>query len=302
MKKYFYFSLIILWLVGCNNPTSNKVKEMGKSSEAESQNDSLATFNAWLNDSQPLISAHRGGPYPGFPENAIETFQYISGQIPKLIIECDVSMTSDSMLVLMHDRTLDRTTTGSGNLSDFTLSELLKFKLVDNEGKQTPYQIPTLDQALAWGKGKVLYTLDVKRGVPYDKVLKVIKKYEAETYAAIITYRIQDAELVHSLNPDVIISVSAGDDGALKQIRKSGIPFSQLLGFVGTKEPGKDHYQKLQKLEITAILGTLGNLDKSAKAKRNDAVYVTYVNNGANIIATDRPLEVSNILYQKHAN
>ena len=43
------------------------------------------------------MSAHRGGPYPGYPENAIETFEYIASQIPT-VIECDIAMTKDSVL------------------------------------------------------------------------------------------------------------------------------------------------------------------------------------------------------------
>ena len=205
-------------------------------------------------------------------------------------------MTKDSVLVLMHDRNLNRTTTGEGPIKKANFAELQKLTLVDNEGKKTEYKIPTLDEVLAWGKDKVLFTLDVKRGVPYSKVIEAIEKHNAASYAAVITYRIQDAVEVHKLNKDVIISVSAGSDGALEQIEKAGLPADKLLGFVGTRQPEKSHYEKLKKFGIRTILGTLGNLDKSAVAKGDDNVYLNYIENGANIIATDRPLEVANVL------
>ncbi|MEL7148815.1 MAG: glycerophosphodiester phosphodiesterase, partial [Bacteroidota bacterium] len=69
-----------------------------------------------------------------------------------------------------------------------------------------------------------------------------------------------------------------------------------LLGFVGTREPSKAHYAKLKALGIKTILGTLGNLDRSAMAKGNDDVYFGYFKNGADIIATDRPLEVAKVI------
>ena len=255
----------------------------------------ITSFEQWNQKFEPLVSAHRGGPYAGFPENAIETFQNIVNQTPT-VIECDVSMTKDSVLVLMHDRNLDRTTTGEGAIKEATFTELQQLTLVDNDGNKTNFKIPTLDEVLAWGKGKVLFTLDVKRGVPYDKVIEAVEKHNAVSYAAVITYKIQDAVEVHKLNKNVIISVSAGSDGALEQIEKAELPVDKLLGFVGTRQPEKSHYEKLKKFGIRTILGTLGNLDKSAVAKGDDNVYLTYIENGANIIATDRPLEVAKVL------
>lgn len=40
------------------------------------------------------------------------------------IVELDIAMTRDSVLVLMHDETIDRTTTGSGRVSDYTLEQI----------------------------------------------------------------------------------------------------------------------------------------------------------------------------------
>ena len=257
--------------------------------------EAITSFAQWFNDPKPLVSAHRGGPYPGFPENAIETFQNIADQTSALI-ECDILMTKDSVLVLLHDDTLDRTTTGKGKVADLTYNQLKELQLVDNEGETTSFRIPTLDEVLAWGKGKVLFTLDVKRGVPFPKVIAAIEKFDAASYAAIITYRINDAKLVYSLNKNLIISVSASSKQALEQIVKSGIPVKNLLGFVGTREPDQAHYREVQKLGIKTILGTLGNLDNRAATKGNDKIYLTYVENGANILATDRPLEVARVL------
>lgn len=285
-----------LFLWSCQAPSGKSKNETPIANPKSNTVKAVTSFEQWFKAPHPLISAHRGGPYPSFPENAIETFQNIVDQIPA-IIECDVSMTKDSVLVLMHDNTLDRTTSGTGDISEHLYKDLKNLQLLDNEGDTTAYQIPTLDEVLAWGKGKTLFTLDVKRGVPFEKVIDAIEKFDANSYAAVIVYRIQDAQLIYSNNSSIVISVSAGSDGALEQIVKSGIPSKNLLGFVGTKEPEIAHYEKVQKLGIKTILGTLGNLDKSAIAKGDDNVYLTYIKNGANILATDRPLEAGRVLY-----
>ena len=297
IPKHFLRSLVLFSaLHACQSP-----KAESSSTEIAITEDNKAakplTFSQWFANPVPIVSAHRGGPYPGFPENTLETFENIASQT-LTIIECDIAMTSDSVLVLMHDQTIDRTTTGSGKIVKLTFEEVQKLQLVDNEGDTTNFQIPTLEETLNWGKDKALFTLDVKRGVPFEMVVETMQEYQASSYAAVITYRIQDAQLVHSLDSTIIISVSAGDEGALNQIAKSGIPARNLLGFVGTREPESTHYEKLESMGIKTILGTLGNLDKSAEASGDDTVYQMYVENGANIIATDRPLEAAAALSQ----
>lgn len=306
MRRYKPFFMVMLLLVGsialfwsCQPAKADtERKEVPSQLSKESTTNRPVSFEEWFNDPQAMVSAHRGGPYPGYPENAIETFEHVISQTPA-IIECDIAMTKDSVLILMHDKTIDRTTTGDGSVMDLTYDEIMKLHLVDNEGDSTAFKVSTLDQALAWGKGKALFTLDVKRGVPFHRVIDAMKAYDAATYAAIITYRIQDATLVHKLDSSIVISVSAGSEGALEQLRKSGIPTSNLLGFVGVREPDEAHYQKLNEMGIKTILGTLGNLDKKAVAKGNDTVYLSYLENGANVIATDRPLEVAKVIQSR---
>jgi len=109
----------------------------------------------------PLISAHRGGRYiEGYPENAIETFDYILQQIPA-IIECDIVQSLDSVLYIMHDKSLDRTTTGTGLVSSKRWDYVEELRLLDDFGDATSYEVPTLEEVLRWAKGKTVLALDV---------------------------------------------------------------------------------------------------------------------------------------------
>src|SRR5690606_5778549 len=103
-------------------------------------------FYTWTSDRIPLVSAHRGGPYPGFPENSIEAFSNVVKYTPT-IIELDVAMTKDGILVLMHDDKLDRTTTGKGLVSNATYEEIQQLFLKDDEGAITDFKVPTLEEA-----------------------------------------------------------------------------------------------------------------------------------------------------------
>ena len=108
-----------------------------------------------------IISGHRGGMMPGYPENCIESCEKTLSLMPTFF-EIDFSFTKDSVMVLMHDLSVDRTTTGKGKVSDYTYDEIQKLNLVDRSGNVTPYKIPTLKQILEWGKDKVVFNFDNK--------------------------------------------------------------------------------------------------------------------------------------------
>jgi len=242
------------------------------------------------------ISVHRGGgDLTGYPENCIESFAYLARTLGTptrpVIIECDIDLTKDSLMVMMHDATLDRTTTGTGRLIDKTYAEIRQYRLEDNAGNRTNYAIPTLETVLRWGKSGVMFTLDVKRNVSFANVVAMIHKTGAGDYAAVITYNAQDAALVHRLDPRLMISVTIRNHDEYDRLHDLGLPDNRMVAFVGVKEPDAGLYQFLHEKGIACILGTLGNLDKQAVAK-GDQVYRKFAGNGADIMSTDRPLEV----------
>lgn len=244
----------------------------------------------------PLVSAHRGGPAPGFPENALETFERIANMHP-VIIECDIQMTRDSVLILMHDDHLDRTTNTKGRIADTDYARLADVRLRDKDGTATAYRIPTLAEALQWGKGNVVYTLDVKRGVPYALVVNEIKRNKAEAISVVITYNADQAAEVHALAPELMISASLRSEADLRRLNRMGIPNQVLVAFVGTREADRSAYEALHRAGISTILGTIGNLDTQA-ARQGEQRYAQFVRHGADILSTDRPEEAGNALQQ----
>lgn len=126
-----------------------------------------------------IVSGHRGGMMPGYPENCIESCEKTLSMMPTFF-EVDFSFTRDSVMVLMHDLTIDRTTTGKGRVADYTYEELQQFCLVDRDRNVTPYKIPRLKDLLEWGKDKVVFNFDNKyintRGVS-DEVRRASLDY-----------------------------------------------------------------------------------------------------------------------------
>lgn len=258
--------------------------------------DSLTpTFQKSLTDSQPpdipLISAHRGARFiAGYPENALETFQYISKQAP-VIIECDVNMSSDSVLFLMHDNTLNRTTTGTGLVREVDWAEIQCLHLKDDYGIVTRYHPPALTSVLEWAFNDAQLTLDVKRGVPIEKVVELVRAKGAIAYASIITYNYEDALKAYLADPRVKLSVNIRNEEELQRYLNGPFNPRNLMAFTGLTQRSPAFYQKLKEAGIKVIIGTIGNLDKSAVAK-GDLVYRNLHKAGADILATDRPIAV----------
>ena len=103
----------------------------------------LRDFFRYDPDGPPLVTSHRGGARSGFPENAIETFENTLRHTWSSL-EVDPRLTKDGVVVLFHDPTLERTSTGTGRVVDHTWDELRRLKLKDPGGKVTEYRIPAL--------------------------------------------------------------------------------------------------------------------------------------------------------------
>jgi glycerophosphoryl diester phosphodiesterase len=300
VKSIFPFLIIVGLSWSCDQKQTEESESAVQEIENESKYIQVSTleeardFYTWSSDRIPMVSAHRGGPYPGFPENAIETFANVLKYTPA-IIELDVAMTKDSVLVLMHDDELDRTTNGTGSVNESTFAQIQELFLEDNEGKLSEFKVPTLKEVLTWSKGKALLTVDVKRSVPFEKIIEEIRETGSEAHAAVITYTFPAARKLHSMAPELMISVTIRNEEEIKLFEATGIPWTRVIAFTGIAERPLEFNQAIHEKGVFTILGVLGNLDKSAQA-RGDQIYVGFVQRGADILATDRPIEAAAVI------
>lgn len=251
----------------------------------------LQFYMRWTPNGEPLISAHRGGPEPGYPENCLETFQNALNYGP-CIIECDVAQTADSILVMMHDDTVDRTTDGTGRVDSLTFDQIRALTLLDNDGNPTPYKVPTFGEVLDWAKNNAILTVDVKRTVGHEDIVAAIEEHGAEGCSIVITYNLDQAARVHKLNPDLMLSVTIRNEEEWERAVASGIQPPNIVAFVGVHEPDPALFTLLHQNGVRTILGTMGNLDRKAD-KRGPRTYYNLYKNGADILSTDRVPAVS---------
>ena len=121
-------------------------------------------------------------------------------------------------------------------------------------------------------------------------IVDAVKRNKAERNSIIITYNANQAAEVARLAPDFLISVSARGKEDVERMEKLGVKVDKMVAFVGTSEPKRETYLYLQSRNISSILGTMGNIDKSAAAN-GDVLYYKLIENGANILSSDRHVE-----------
>lgn len=249
---------------------------------------------------KPIVSAHRGGPRQGFPENCIATFNNTLLHTPA-ILEIDPHYTKDGEIILMHDPTLDRTTNGSGKVSDYTLSELKKLRLKDTEGELTNYQIPTLDEALIWAKGKTILVLDQK-DVPIEMRIQKIVENNAEANAIVIAYSLEDIKKAYQLNNNIVMEVMMGKKSNIKDLDESGVPWQNVIGFISHDlPPNKEIIELLHERGTMSIQGSSRNIDKQFATGKIDKVqlingYLNILGSGIDIIEVDLGIEAGEAL------
>lgn len=109
-----------------------------------------------------FVAAHRGD-WKYAPENSLEGLRnaiFFGADI----IETDVRPTADGHFIVMHDAAVDRTTNGTGVISQMTLADIRQLRLKTNWGQSTQYGVPTLEEYLAEARGKAIIYLD-KAGI-----------------------------------------------------------------------------------------------------------------------------------------
>lgn len=255
--------------------------------------DLAAFFDCVARQGGTLVSAHRGGPAPGYAENAIETFAHTLARAPASL-EADVAVTRDGVLVLMHDETLERTTTGRGPVSAISAAEFSALQLRDNEGTTLDAHPPTLAEVLAWAEGKAILDLDTKQGVRFEDVVAAVREANAQNRVVLVTYSDGAAIRLHRLAPELMLYVTIESDAQAARLERAGVDLSRVIAWTGVREPNSELNIALAQRGVESRFGTLGRPDQSWDARfarEGDEGYAAFAETGLEQIATDRPAE-----------
>lgn len=158
MKKTFALLCLCFWFVNI---------------VAQTKVDAIREQLFSCNENSVLVVAHRGD-WRNFPENSLEGIESAI-QMGVDVVELDVQRTGDGVFILMHDGSLDRTTTGRGKIAEVDWEYVSKLRLRNGCGIATDQKVPTLEQALLLCKDKVMVNLD-KADRYFDEIFPLLEK------------------------------------------------------------------------------------------------------------------------------
>lgn len=125
----------------------------------------------------PFMNIAHRGLSSQFPENTILAFQKAL-DIGIDWMEFDLQITSDDHLVVMHDKTVDRTTNGRGLVSDLTLEQIQALDAGAHLGATfAGEKVPTFEEVLDLlaGKAKMAVELKFEGFEPIAQVLDILQ-------------------------------------------------------------------------------------------------------------------------------
>ncbi|ATL75904.1 glycerophosphodiester phosphodiesterase [Chryseobacterium piperi] len=253
-----------------------------------------------------MVVAHRAD-WREAPENSVMA---VKKAIEKGVnmVEIDLALTKDNVLILMHDTTIDRTTTGKGKPSDYTLEEIKKLYLKDGLGVPTQMQVPTLEEILDVTQGKVFINLD-KAFDYFDRVYPILKKrnlFDQVLFKGTAMYEEFDKKygtIKNEIHYMPIIRLAAGE--GWPKINDY-LNHYQVYGFEFTLGSDESHLINFKEIEKRGARVWVNSLWPQQSAGHNDDlvlenpdVYNWFVENNINIIQTDRPKELIDFLKRK---
>ena len=167
---------------------------------------------------RPILIGHRGYPAK-FPENTLAAFEGAI-QAGCDMIELDVTLTRDRRVVVIHDDTLDRTTTGKGPVRSHTLEEI---KALDAGSWFNPRfateRVPQLSEVLELTAGRCMLNIEIKASA-----------FEADYPADAIEHQV--VELVKTSGAMDRVIISSFEKRILQRIAAMAAP--PALAFIST--------------------------------------------------------------------
>ena len=247
-----------------------------------------------------LVACHRGD-WRNYPENSIAAIESVIGMGVD-IMELDLKLTKDSVLVLCHDRTIDRTTSGKGRVCDITYDSIRRCVLKTGHGVKTTHRMPTLREALEVCKDRIVVNVD--QGYEYyDLVLAVTEELGVTDQVLIKGKR--PAEVVaakfaaypHNMMYMPIIDILKPKGQALfaEYLGTDTVPLAYEVCWSEYTPAVEACMKKVvaggSKLWVNSLWPSLcgGLCDDAAFEGDPAAVYGKLVDMGATMIQTDRP-------------
>lgn len=280
-KAFFSAKFALTALVMCS--TVSVCSAATTDSRPEDQN--IQSYLGEYDGQSPVFMAHRMSPTDCYAENSLVTLGYYVDKYPHVIQEIDVRISSDGIAVLNHDTTLERTSTGSGELSDYTYAQLQEFKLKTADGTVLDESIPLLEDALNIIKGKAVTMLDMKPGTDPDIMMSIVEKTGTMDDVIVICYSIEQGQYIYQTYPGVMIALGYNGAQSVEDYKQANIALDNIVALISGRIMDSSYYQPAIDNNIPMSFSAQTGMDKAPNAM--EQYRQVYPALGITILCTD---------------
>ena len=163
----------------------------------------------------PLIWGHRGAS--GYaPENTLPAFQ-MAADMGADGVELDIQMTKDGVIVVCHDETIDRTSTGKGWLKDYTFDELRRLDFSNGNAAYEGTKIPTMEEVLdLLDPTGLTINIELKTGIIFydrieEKILELVRRKGWQDRVIYSSFNHYTVCRIKELDPSAKVGLLYGD-------------------------------------------------------------------------------------------
>jgi glycerophosphoryl diester phosphodiesterase len=219
------------------------------------------------------VVAHRGGSLLA-PENTLAAFKNAI-KLGSDFIELDVHQTSDHVTVVIHDNTLNRTTTGKGAVENITFEKLRSFDAGVKFSKDfAGEKVPTLDETLQLIDGKCNLLIEIKNsdgsGTIEKDVVNLIHKYNSKSWCVVQSFSFSSVRKVHELDQEIKTALLFVKPDVEKIRNHSDMNFLSGIN-IYQRFAGKKIIEKIHSLNKTVFVWTVSNPKRLQKIMANGA-------------------------------
>ena len=238
-----------------------------------------------------LVAAHRGGAAL-WPENSLLAFRSALA-LGVDALELDLHLTADGEVVVLHDPSLDRTSTGTGAVRDLKLADLAAVRLKSREGAVTAERVPTFAQVLdlvAPTSAELLPEIKVDANRQrYDgieeKVLALIRARGLRSRTTIQAFQVETIRRLRELEPKArtMLLVARGD---VERDRARPAEAVRRARELGATDLGMNH--RLIDTDVMSAARAAG-IRVAAWTPNEEADIRRMVELGVDMVMSDRP-------------
>ncbi len=174
-----------------------------------------------------------------------------------------------------------------GSILETSFEELDGLQLVDDDGVAVSDTIPTLEAALDWARGRAMLQLDVKSGAPITRVAELVVESDAQAYAAVIAYTVDDALAAAAVSDELTVSVEIMDLARLDALEAAGLSADRIMAWTGIEIERPELWAQLNDRGVSAAWGSLWYLDRDVMETGNMMEFGRLADEGLDVLSSD---------------